>query len=73
MRYTYILEGLECANCASKIERAINKLNGISSAQLNFLTTKLFVETKEAEMPDIMPQIEKIVKKHEPHINIRKA
>jgi copper chaperone CopZ len=73
MRYTYILEGLECANCASKIERAINKLKGVSSAQLNFLTTKLFVETDEAAISDILPQIEKIVKKHEPHINIKKT
>lgn len=30
------LEGLNCANCANKIEDKVSKLNGIKEANLNF-------------------------------------
>lgn len=36
MEKTYTIIGLDCAHCGSKIEEAINKLDGIESAVLNF-------------------------------------
>lgn len=36
MEKTYAIIGLDCAHCGSKIEEAINKLDGIESAILNF-------------------------------------
>ncbi len=41
----FILENLNCANCASKIEAKINKLPQIESAVFTFTTKKLVVES----------------------------
>lgn len=73
MKYTYKLEGLECANCAAKIERAVGKLSGVNNAEINFLSAKLFVDADENIITDIESQTEKIIKKHEPHIKLKKA
>ena len=32
MKKTFKLEGLDCANCAAKIENAVKKIDGVSSA-----------------------------------------
>ena len=43
----FILEGLGCANCAAKMEQKINELDGVNSANVNFLTKTLILEIKE--------------------------
>lgn len=39
----YRLEGLDCANCALKIEKNINKIEGVHEANVDFVQKKLFV------------------------------
>jgi len=34
MKKTYTIEGIDCANCAMKIEEKINKIKGIEEANL---------------------------------------
>ena len=41
MKKTYLLEGLDCANCAAEVERNVAKLDGVNSASVNFLTLKM--------------------------------
>src|SRR5689334_2260931 len=43
----FILEGLGCANCASKMEQKLSKLDGIKSASISFVTKTLFLEIEE--------------------------
>ena len=43
--YKYILEGLDCANCAKKIEDAIAKKDGYQDVNVNFSTLKLTFKT----------------------------
>ncbi|MEG1313225.1 MAG: cation transporter, partial [Bacilli bacterium] len=45
----YKLEGLDCANCAAKLENKIKKIEGVGNATLNFMLLKLTVETNEEE------------------------
>ena len=59
-KYTYIIDGLDCANCARKIEDAIKKDSNYSDVNLNFSTSKLTFSTIE-EFPKI--KITKIVNK----------
>jgi Cd2+/Zn2+-exporting ATPase len=37
----FILEGLGCANCASKIESEVKKLEGVKTASVDFVSKKL--------------------------------
>lgn len=73
MKKTFRLEGLECANCAAKMEKAINDLDGVTSATVNFMTTKLVIEGEEDKMPNIIEVAGKIIKKLEPDTVLKKA
>lgn len=73
MEKTFRLEGLGCANCAAKIEKAVNKLDGVSSATVNFMTTKMVIEADDERMPSIIVSAEKIVRKIEPDTVMKKA
>lgn len=73
MKKKFILEGLDCANCAAKMERAINELDGVKEATVNFMTTKLVIEGEDEKMPEIIQAAEKIVKKIEPDTVMKKA
>ena len=69
MELTYKLEGLDCANCAAKLERAIAKLSCVQEASLNFMTGRLVVkadsETAEAE-------ILAVIEKKEPEVTTKR-
>ena len=69
---SYLLQGLNCANCASKIELEINKLESVSSASVNLFTSSLSMTLQGAEQDDrtaeITAVVEKIVHKYEPHV-----
>ena len=73
MKKRFKLEGLECANCAAKMERAINELDGVKEATVNFMTQKLVIDGEDEKMPTIMKEAEKIVKRIEPDTVIKKA
>ena len=65
---TYILEHLGCANCASKIERKIASLPGVSEANIVYATKQLRLT---AEDPDgLLPEMQKIAVSYEPDILI---
>ena len=70
MKKTYLIEDLCCANCANKIETAIQKLDGVTSASLNFIAQKLFVEFEDRIASTITDSITKIAKKVEPDVSI---
>jgi len=73
MKKRFKLEGLECGNCAAKMERAINELDGVKEATVNFMTQKLVIEGEDEKMPTIVQEAEKIVKKIEPDTVMKKA
>lgn len=64
----YVLKGLSCANCAAQIEQDVNKLSGVISATVNFMTSTLQVEINKEFSGDIQKVIETIVHHHEPEI-----
>ncbi|HHY90788.1 MAG TPA: heavy metal transporter [Clostridiales bacterium] len=73
MKKKFILEGLGCANCAAKMEKAINKLDGVKEATVNFMTRKLMIEGEDEKMPAIIQAAEKIIKDIEPDTVMKKA
>lgn len=66
----YFLKGLGCADCASKIEAGVCRLNGVADASVNFATAMLVVELKEDDGEDIRPAIEKVVHSIEAHVEV---
>lgn len=70
MQKTYRMENLDCANCAAKMEAAIQKLEGVQSATISFMTQKLTIEAEEADLPKILKAAQKCVHKVEPDCEI---
>ena len=68
MKKVYSIEGIDCANCAAKIEDKINRMKNIEEANLNFMMGKLSIEFKvstDEEVEEIMEEVRKLVKKLE--------
>ena len=55
----FILEDLDCAHCAAKIEKAVGELEGVSSSNCTFLTQKLTVEVDDDKAAGLFKQIKK--------------
>lgn len=70
MKKIYKLEDLDCANCAAKMERAIQKLEGVISANVNFMSQKLIIEVEDDNIESIMKNVIKTCKKVEPDCKI---
>lgn len=73
MKKTYKLEGLDCANCAAKIETAVQKIPGVNSACVNFMTTKMVIEGDDEKFPEIIENATSIIKKVDSDVVIKKA
>lgn len=68
----FILENLDCANCASKIENKIREINGVEEATVNFMTKTLILKPKDGEnLSKIEEEIKAIVKKLEPDVIVK--
>jgi Cd2+/Zn2+-exporting ATPase len=66
----FILEGLDCANCAQKIEDRVNKLNGVKKATLNFVNKKLLIEFNGVSNEELVNQIKDEIIAIEPYVKI---
>ena len=73
MKKIFRLLGLECANFAAKMEKEISKLDGVKEATINFMSTKLTIEADEEKMEEIILASEKIVKKIESSVKMKKV
>lgn len=70
MKKTFKMQDLDCANCAAKMERAINKLEGVQSATISFMTQKLTLEADDDRFDEILEQAEQLCRKVEPDCRI---
>lgn len=67
-----LLEGLDCANCASKIEAKVSSLNAVNSASMNFVTKTLSIEVENQDLLDqVLEETKNIINKLEPHVIVR--
>ncbi len=73
MKKTFRLENLGCANCAAKMEHAVKKLEGVTSASVNFLTMKMVIEAEDAKIDKIVMEANDIIRKIEPDVVMKKA
>lgn len=70
MKSRFKIEGLDCANCAGELERAIKKIDGIENVVINFMMQRMELEYNENEKEEIMKKIKKTIKKEEPDVTI---
>ena len=67
----FMLNGLDCANCAAKIETEIKNIEGIKFASVDYVSKRLTWEAESnTNVPMLVEKIESIVKKIEPDVKI---
>lgn len=65
------LAGLDCANCAAKIERAVNAMPEVEEASVTFSTETLLVDAKpSSDREALIEAITAVVKKLEPEVAV---
>lgn len=64
------IKGIDCANCAAELERAIQKIDGVTEASLSFMTEKLVMEIEDDRKDEVLKNLKKVVKKEEPDCTI---
>lgn len=70
MKKTFRMIDLDCANCAAKMERAIQNIDGVTSATVSFMTQKLTLEADGDRFDQIVKEAVKSCKKVDPDCEI---
>lgn len=66
----WVLEGLDCANCALKIENSVGKMQGVSDCSLNFVNKTLTFTADPVKEEEVLSKTAVTIKKLEPHVQI---
>ena len=64
-KFKFKVSNLDCASCAMKVENAINKLDYVSEATLNFTTSTLLVNTKRNDTSKLLDDLNTVAQKSE--------
>ena len=67
---SYQLEGLDCANCAMKIEKKVQAIPGVKEASVNFATGKMMIDADKAVIEAIEKQATEEIHRLEPEVKV---
>lgn len=73
MKYNFKIKGLDCANCAAELERAIQKIDEVNEASISFMAEKLVIECDEENKEVVMKKVQKVIKREEPDCTIKEV
>ena len=74
MKKSVKLIDLDCANCAAKMERAINELPQVSEATITFATKQLKVTARDFDglySAQVLDEAVKLINKIEPDVTVK--
>ena len=70
MKKTFKLVDLDCANCAAKMEAAVQKIDGVTAASFSVLALMRMIEVDDARFDEIVKEAVRVCKKVEPDCEI---
>ena len=70
MQKIFTVKGIDCPNCAAKLEKNINKIKGVNSAIVSFATGKLMLDADDAVFEAVENEAVALAKKLEPEWEI---
>ena len=65
------MSGLCCANCAAKLEKSLQKIDGVNSCQLNFMAQRVTFDIEDDKLESAIEEIKRITKKMEPNASYK--
>ena len=60
MKSRFKIKGLDCANCANELERSLQKVAGIQSVTISFITQKMELEYDETKKEEIIQKVKNL-------------
>lgn len=66
MKKSYDVQGLHCANCALRLEKGLNKIEGVDSAVVSFATQKVVLEAADDKIDAVLAQADAVASKLDP-------
>ena len=70
MKKSFVIEELDCAHCAAKIEEEIKKIEGVNNVSVNFLAQKMTIDAQDEKFDEILKSAVEICKRVEPDCNV---
>ena len=70
MKKTFMLEDLDCAHCAARMEEGIRKIAGVTDASVNFLAQRLTLEADDAVFEKVLKEAVKVCRRIEPDCTV---
>ena len=70
MKLKYTITGLDCPNCAAKLEKAISGIEGVKKASVSFIAAKMIIEAEEGDFDGIIAKIPSVAKKTIPDCTV---
>ncbi len=70
MTKTFLMEDLDCANCARKMEEAIRKIDGVTEVHVNFLTQKMILTADDGRFDEIVKLAAKACRRVDPDCRV---
>lgn len=69
--HQWLLEGIDCANCAAKVERGVASIPGVTESNVNFMTETLRFEVADDQENLILVNIQEKINKLEPDVTLK--
>ena len=66
MRKSFKVNGIDCANCAAKLERNIAKIKGVDEVVVSFATGKMWLDAADDKFDAVLDEAVEVTKKLEP-------
>lgn len=67
MKKKFKIKGLDCANCAAKIEDEIKKIDGVKDTNVSFMTENLKLEVADdSKFDEVLDEVCDVIKRVEP-------
>lgn len=71
MKKKYLLENLDCPNCANKLERKFNTIKEVKDASVDFMHLSLIVDVEEKDIEVVEEKLKKIISDLEPDVVLK--
>lgn len=73
MKKVFRLVGLDCANCAAKMERKIKNVDNVNEVVVNFMTSKITMDIDDLNIEDTIKKVEQVIKKIDDNVQMKRA
>lgn len=70
MQKSYKLEGLDCASCADKIEKSVQKIHGVEKARVDFMAEKMTLEVESEHDLEVENEARAVIGKLESDVKV---